>query len=767
MTTDFDLTLLPLYRLDGRELAAPPGLLVIMPPRKPARGRERDRLLVHLTLVGNAPASTANYMQLTARTAESFYETAGSLTAAMRTAAETLNAELLGRNLSTSGQSLYAFGYLTLGALRRDEFYFLQAGPTHIFTMTDGAPEQTHDPQLAGRGLGISQNTKHYLSRKRVAPAGRLLLAGKLPTEWEILLKRDVGISSLEAIRRRLISQTADNLNAVLIETQSGQGRIVLQKPPRQKLEEPQIEFEPVETLPPALEEPKEETLAATEETPPPAPSAYAIPPSKEPKISLPTEQDTSEFPASIPRAPSLPVDDWIPIEEESVPPLGEVVARQTARTLADGMQAARKTNAKVSQGIRTMLPKLLPGSDPNASVNLPNWTMALIAIIIPLIVVTVASVVYFQSGGNLQYQDAFSEAQTARARAIQQTDELAKRLAWENTLFSLDKAEKFRTTAETREMRAEALDSLDILLDIIRLDFSHSISGVPRNAQITRIVATDTEIYMLNASNGGILRAFLTGKGYQVDESFQCAPGEYNAYTVGKMVDLQLLPKVNAKESSVMGVDATGNLLYCAPNQVAQPERLPTPNLAWGEITAMVLDSELLYILDANTRSIWVYTGKLSWFDTLPNYYFSEYIPKNLEDAIDMTINGDDLYLLHADGHLVTCEYSRLTSVPTRCTDPAQLIDPHPAAGGGNVFEQVRFSEIMLTSPPDSAILLLDGNAQAVFRLSPRSLQLNHQLRVLDEDLPKIDFTALAMTPGHVLFLAQGNQVYFAMDVP
>lgn len=32
-----------------------PGLAALTPPRKPARGRERDRLVVYLALGGNTP----------------------------------------------------------------------------------------------------------------------------------------------------------------------------------------------------------------------------------------------------------------------------------------------------------------------------------------------------------------------------------------------------------------------------------------------------------------------------------------------------------------------------------------------------------------------------------------------------------------------------------------------------------------------------------------------------------------------------------------
>ena len=59
-----DLTLSPLYRINGQEIASLPGLLVQYPPRNPARGREQDRLVVYLLLTGTAVFSTSEYLSL-------------------------------------------------------------------------------------------------------------------------------------------------------------------------------------------------------------------------------------------------------------------------------------------------------------------------------------------------------------------------------------------------------------------------------------------------------------------------------------------------------------------------------------------------------------------------------------------------------------------------------------------------------------------------------------------------------------------------------
>ena len=104
--TTLDLTLLPLYRLKNQELPALPGLLAMTPPRKAARGREHDRLIVYLVLTGNATLSTAEYLQLTSQTANYFFEKPGALTTAMRTSVEALNRAVHLAERATSGSQL-------------------------------------------------------------------------------------------------------------------------------------------------------------------------------------------------------------------------------------------------------------------------------------------------------------------------------------------------------------------------------------------------------------------------------------------------------------------------------------------------------------------------------------------------------------------------------------------------------------------------------------------------------------------------------------
>ena len=182
MAAEFDLNLFPFHRIQGQEMPQLPGLLAMTPPRRTAHGREDDRLLVYLTLSGNTSFSTADYNHFITQTSQRFYQTSGSLTFAIRTAAGVLNQSLLNRNLHTTGKGEYILGRLILGVLRGTQFVFAQCGPTHVFHLTGNETRQIHDEQIAGHGLGIGQATPLYFSQVDLHAGDLLVLCPNLPS---------------------------------------------------------------------------------------------------------------------------------------------------------------------------------------------------------------------------------------------------------------------------------------------------------------------------------------------------------------------------------------------------------------------------------------------------------------------------------------------------------------------------------------------------------------------------------------------------------
>jgi len=775
-----DLTLTPLYRTEGKEQASLPGLLPAMPPRKTARGREHDRLVVYLLLTGNASYSTGEYVQFTSRAAVKFYETSGTLTFALRAAAESINQLLLERNLSTSGRGQYAVGLLSLVALRESEATLLSSGPMHAYVLKADGVHQIFD-SLSGNGLGLGANAPHHFSRIPLQPNDRLVLYAKIPYTWESALK-DSSPASLEATRRRLMNLTNDNVNAVLLQATEGNGALIVMRPESESgaPEEPALS-PPTADASTSLST-GEERIAEPQAEPMPnahlvQPSAYAIPP--EPKEEeLPPQSFEPDILASLPRLQPLESPPISKNEEEAMvaEPIKESKessaspsprTRQAAKTIVSGMRAWRRGNEQISKGLQSFLPRLLPGSEESSTFTMPSYMMAVIAIIIPLVVVTVASVVYFRYGRSVQYEEYLVQARNARAIAIGLTDPVAQREAWQQELSYLNNAESNSQTTETQTMRQEAQAQLDQLEGITRLQFQPVVSGL--NAQISRMAADENNLYMLDAVRGDVLHVTINSSGFQTDDSFHCEPGTYGNYTVGPLVDILSLPTVNSMNASVMGVDANGNLLYCAPGQLPQAIPLPPPDTNWGRVKAFALDGDNLYVIDPPSRAVWVYVGNSDAFVDRPYFFFGDQVP-NIENAIDLAVNNGELYILHADGHLSTCSYSALQTVPTRCNDPAALTDPFPAYRDTDLFSQTHFIQMMFAPAPDSTLLILDTDNQSILRFAPLSLQLQSQLQPpagRANPFPPIPASAMTVSPNHILFMALKDEVYFATESP
>lgn len=783
--TNLDLTLLPLYRLNRQELPALPGLLAVTPPRKTARGRENDRLIVYLVLTGNTTFSTAEYLQLTSQAANVFFQTSGALTTAMRAAANTLNRALLDRNLESTGRGQYAVGLLVLAALRGAQCTLLQSGATHIYTLNGDAITHTYDPALSGKGLGLSQASPSYFTQTELQPGDRLIFSGKLPQKMEAVLGQ-VGRDSIEATRRKLLSLAHDDLNAVIIRAREGNGELIVMRPAPSTGpvpdETPAAPPAKTESPPPDLPDstPGVGTLA-TEPDPGFSfeeneeaeftPSAYSIPLQSEDGGLPEIEQILPEFPASIPRAkpgepeaPSLREMEESIMDEPEEPRQPSEATRQVARGLVGGIRASRRMGDAFTRNLARFLPSLLPGSEGNTASS--SLLMIFIAIVIPLLVVVAGVTVYLRFGRSYQYDNLFLQAEGARTQAVSAADPARQRDGWQAVLFYLDKAEAYRTTPESGALRQEAQSNLDQLLGIQRLNFFPAFTGGV-NAQISRLAANETDLYMLDAERGRVLHASQVGRTFEMDSAFRCESGEYGEYRVGPIVDIIILPRLNSMNAAVLGIDAGGTLLYCSPGQVGQAIPLAVPDTNWGRVTGFTLDSGNLYVLDAPSRAIWVYTGQDASFIERPYFFFGGQIP-DIEDSIDLAVTGDELYLLHADGHLSTCSYSRLDTVPTRCEDPAPLVNNIPAYQDIDLFGNAHLTQMMLTPPPDSTLVLLDADNRSIMRVSPRTLELQNQIYPMPgTSVQPGPAGAMTINPNRVLFLAVDNQVYFASDMP
>jgi hypothetical protein len=826
-----DLNLFPLSRQNAQHQPGFPGLYMVTPPRKTARGRDRDRLILYFSLSGNAPLTEAQQEQLLARLAQTYYKAPGSITSAQRKIADTLNQYLLDRNLRSSSSGRQGIGIFQVVVLRNDLLTIGHCGPAHAFLINPEETQHLYDPQTAGRGLGLTRSVSMRYFQFRLKNNDLIILSPQPPGAWTVAALQNAHKQGIESLRRRLISQAGNELNAVLIQALLGTGKLRMMRPkPASPMVQPAADSGLPESPTPAPE--MDAPLEAPEELSRPAEADTVIePPADENAIEL--NQQSEHSPPET--GPSFPLHYQMPVAEPpeaepgwddqelqatpaqiSVEPSDEgqpgPATEAPLQTSVEGVEAVQKepqgaaSRAKVrwlgkkrspaerntpenlpamsgviqkthfalprkaisavatfllliwqrmSNAIRAFLKRVLP--DENLF-TIPASTMMFVAVAVGVVIATTGGMMYFQRGRGAQYQHFYDQALAAAQQATTQSDPVEIRTEWEITLHFINQAETFLVTPETETLRAHARQALDSMDAIQRINFQSAIlGGLAGSAQITRMFATDTDLYLLDASNGNVIRAVLTGKGYERDPNFSCSATS----TVGPIIDISPLPKGNNLKATVLAMDANANLLYCIPNKLPVANSPAPPQTNWRGPTGFTYDAGDLYMLDPPANAVWIYRG--IEVSQEPRLFFGSQIPF-MPDVIDLAVNRNDLYLLHSDGHITTCTYSSLQESPTRCQDPTPYYDSRIGRQSGPIIHDAPFNQILYTSPPDPSIYMLDPINQAIYHFSLR-LTFQRQFRSL-ADLGQGEATAFTISPNRLIFLAIGNRVYYA-DLP
>lgn len=740
MAPPFDLLILPLVRAAGHERPEVPGLLAAIQPRRPARFRDHDQLLLYFSQEGSAPLSPEQVETLLESLAKTYYNTPGTVTTAQKAVAEALNQTLLDRNLKNASAGRQAIGLLTQIVLRESRLYLAQSGAAHALSLSQGEAQDIYEPRLAGEGLGISRTTQIHFSMLGIESNDVLVISPNLPDEWTPDLLQSTQAQGPESLRRRLLSKSGAEVNAILIQAQPGQGQLRLLRPVRSARKTPAVSM----ATQPSVEHPTEAGQSS-----PVTDSEHPVSAVVTPAIEhAPPPASTLTQAAAIAAVRPAPA-----------PPPKHPARSQSRATRPPGTGVTfKKTSRKILVSLGAFARRILPDE---SLFSLPPASMAFFAIAVPLVVVTVAAVVYFQRGRAAQYEVYFAQAGEFAQVAATTSDPVELRHAWQTSLMYLDQAEAYQTTSESKEMRKQAQAVLDEMEGIERLDFKSAlVDQLAETAVISRIVSDGDDLYLLDQSQGAVLHALLTNEGYRIDPTFQCGPGPYsNGVIVDPLVDIARLPRGNELGAVVLAIDGNGNSLSCILAMEPVAVSMRPPDINWGSPQALTIDTGDLYILDSQNNAVWIYRGMDT--EKPPRLFFGDDIPP-MQDVIDLAVNGYDLYLLHKDSHLTTCEYSGLIESPTRCEDPAIFSDPRPGRQSGATISDAVFSEILFSPPPDPSIYLLDPKSQSIYHFSVRlTLQRLYQSF---NPLPEGPATAMEIDKeNRIAFMAIGNQVFYA----
>lgn len=734
--------------------ASSPGLLARAAPRRCARGRESDFLCLALALITRESVSSSRLGQLVELAAKMYFGTPGSVTSALREAAAAVNERLLQYNVRGAATGEHVQGSLAIVVLRKLDLYLGQCGPALTLVVHPAVVERFPAGEARARPLGIGQAAGLQYFHTRAAPGDLLVLNAAPPIPWESDDFSSLAGATLDRALTRLVD--AANAGGAAFSALVAQF-IQPASTPAEGLE-PAVESRPPMETGPSLRPARALPPASRPSVPPEAP---ALAPTRRPRR-----------PPSAKPAPQLASPEAEPLREVlekeeggPAPSLGQRLARfNPGRPIRAMLRATGVTLVETYRGLRVFMARLLPEGmlEREGLFTLPSSLLLALAVAIPLVVVAVVSVVYFQRGRTEQFQHYLAEAQAEMSAARTQPDLIAARPHYEDALRSLARAEEYARTDETVKLYLEAQGALDRLDGVTRLNFRAAVlAGFGKDARLIALIVGDRNLYALDATANAVRMARPNTVAFDYDSNFSCSPQAITSLTVGTLVDMAWLPGRSALpgvDAALIVFDQNGTVLYCAPDVPPLAAHLAEPEGGWMRPVAIDLFADRLYVLDPGGSEIWLYDSQNGVFNQRPSRYFTS-ISYDLTDVIDFAIAQGDVYLLHADGTLTGCARAGVQDV-AQCAEVI-FVDGRTGRSDGPTIDGAVPSRLVHDPPPEPSLYFVDTLAGGVYQYSLRQV-FQRQFRSLNE-LPDTGISAVAIGPNKEIYIAVGSNVYFS----
>lgn len=735
-----------------------------------ARGREEDSLIIKLWPSDAVSLSDEVLNQTLSKLAAAFFKTGGSVTNAMRGLADGLNKTFLSGNSQLQDKDSWQTASLLMGVVHHETLFIGINGKAEALLVRKNGREHLFDAELDPRGLGLSSVVHPRFFQASVADGDFMLLAQEIPADLLASERLKADTASLGEFVPLLGG--VDVIRLTYGEGLSLKARLEAKAPPeiQETTETEDKQGQPEAANAQELEWPEEvlETPELEEENGSLAEDLFR----NVPLVSLSTIPETKpetqpEEPAVAPVEPEIipeePVVETKNAEEAPSAPIfdGEQFKTDALHSVAKGASILKSVDEKIETIFQKSREKKREEGKPVTELSaLSKW---LIAILVPLLLVGLTTFIYLSQGQGKEYSYFLAQAEaSANNAALMQTDEL-KREVWNQTIEWLDKAAAYQKSEEVNALYLRARLALDELDGAKRLIYKPAFAaGLFPDMSVSNIISLNRDLYLLDQTSGEVRHLTLQSQGYSLDEAFRCGPGSIGGVQVGKLVDMLAIPINNPAKAPILAIDAAGNLLYCAVGSNPTAAILLPPDGGWQELKSIAFDAGKLLVLDSAANAIWIYRGFSSNFDEVPVSYFDA-MPVKLQEAVDLAVSKDELFLLHADGHSSHCLASQISGLVT-CEDPYPYQD---AVGGGAGVDlaSLKFNQMAYSPPPDPSIYFLEPETAELYQFSLR-LNLNQVLRpgLSDGSLPTAKATAFAVAANRQVFLAFGNAVYYAI---
>jgi len=701
-----DVALIHIAGGDAR-VTPPPGTLAQTAPRRAARSRSEDMLFLTVSVqtVRSIPAGLLDHLARLA--SEAYFGTPGTVTAALREAAVAVNDHLLSANQGQA-ESMQFEGRFLAAVLREGDLYLAQCGPGQAVLIRPGQLTRWSSDEATSRPLGLTVAPFVRFFHVEGRPRDLILMTTWAPPVWsDPTLSGLADLETAQAVER-LVAAAGQDLTGLL-------ARLL------------------------------ETSAAASAHASQPSPATAASRPMARPARASARLQAEGQAGAPARSLRSIPT--------------------ATSRALGRVGRALLRPFTALGAWLAGMLPGWTEAPSPGA---FSPALLAGTAIAVPLIIVAIVSVLYFRRGRAEQFNQFLLQAQAAVVSAQLKPSPDEARADWQVARHWLEQADSYGSSADSDALHQQVDAVLDELDHVRRIEFLPAVSGgVGPGARVTAAAATPTDLYMLDSARDRILHAWFTGRGFEIDRDFGCLEALGASADLDPIVDLLIQPEPGALGAEgVVAVDEDGTLVYCAPGKTPASGQLTPPPTGWGRIQAVDLLGDSLFVLDPKANAVWIYAAVDGLFAGSPAIYFAEDV-QNLSSAVDIAVTQDELFLLFSDGHLDRCRRLEENApdgslrIRLECETGLTLFPSGTAVpGGGSVFP----AELVYSPPPEPSLFVLDGPTGSVFQLSMR---LVYQQRFVPTPELKGTITDLTVGRPHDLYLAAGDQLYFAQPTP
>ena len=688
----------------GARITPPPGTTAQTAPRRAARGRGEDMLFVTLRFSETNPAPPGFIDHLTRLAHDAYFGTPGSVTSALREAAETINDHLTDMNQDDEIAEPVRCHFMA-GALRHEDLYIAQSGTGQAVLVRPGRVLRLTSDEAAKRPLGMSISPYVRYHHLEVQPHDLFILTTAPPPIWSDTTLS--GLSSLDPVQAidRLVAASSDDLTGVLARlVVRGERKVASEEQAAASREEPQSEY------------------AQSVASPHTRSRGRAARPAR------------SEFAKTL---------------------------DQTRDQIFDWFDSLRY---RISTVLAGMVPGLAEVPPPG---ELSTRFLIATAVGVPLVVVAIAAAVYFGRGRSQQFEDYLYQAEAAVQVAEMKPSAEEARGDWEAARHFLELAQGYGWDRQADTLwgkTQEALDSLDL---IHRLEFKPIVSGgFGSDTVITALAASETDVYVLDSEHEMMWHAWGTPeRGYKIDSSFECLNTSTQYTDLDAIVDIVIQAEPGALGAEgVVAIDRDGTLLYCAPERQPAIAQLSPPDVGWGRIRAIDVLEDTLYVLDPIKNAVWTYNATGGLFSGTPEMFFVEDV-RDLGGSIDMAMAGDELFILYADGRIDRCRrFEETNRIRVECDQDPKFQDDRPGHEAAAQIPGAIAAKINYSPPPEPSLYFLDIFSNSVLHFSMR---LVYQAKYLPTEPFTDEISAFTLGPPNDIYLAIGSQVYHTTPSP